>query len=199
MSKHFSKKKTQQLILIVLLVASALIYGLWTLAFVPMRKTARERAVKYADLIAKNKKAQTAVSAVPGHEAALATLNETLDQIIRDYAIRPLLGSSYQLGLRQRLDPLAKKASFTIQEVSVQTPEPLPQRRPDAPLFLCIADIRGLGSYQQIRDFIAYVETDNPYFHIAGLNISVQAKDPKRHRVTLRLEGISAPTDPQSL
>ena len=199
MKKLFLKKEAQQLAAVVLVAGIALVYGIWTFAVVPMRRAAHNRSAKYADLAGRNLKAQEAVAAIPDHEAALAAMNADLDRIVRDYATRPVLGSSYQLGLRQRLDPLAQKAAFTLQSLAVQNPEPLPRRRPEAPLSLCTADIRGLGSYEQIRDFIAYIESDNPYIHVAGLTINTHPSDPKRHRVALRLECVSAPAEPPRL
>ena len=195
MKRHFSKKETQQLAVIALFVGVALTYGLWRFAAVPMRKAAHERAAKYTKIVAKNQAAQEAVSAIPDHEATLAAINEDLVRITRDYAVRPVLGSSYHLGLRQRLDPLARQALFNIQSLTVKNPGPLPWRRPGTPLSLCTADIRGTGSFEQIRDFIAFIETENPYMHIAGLTVKAQPSAPKRHHVTIRLECISAPTE----
>jgi hypothetical protein len=195
MKKPFTPKEKQQLAVIGALVALAVIYGLWALAFVPMRKVGKERAAKCVEMVKTNALAQKAVAEIPAHEARIQTLNATLKQIAETYAIRPTLGSSYQLGLRPRLDPLAAATGFDVQSLAVQEPVPLPWNRPGSPLSRCTADIIGSASYQQVRDFLAAIETDNPYVYVTGLTISADPGDVRRHRVTIRIECISAPAE----
>ncbi len=199
MKKHFTKKEQQQLAIICALVFVASIYGVWALLVVPMKKASRMRTVTFEELVKKNTRAQTAVNVIPADEARLAAINDTLDQVASTYAIRPILGSSYQLGLRARLDPLAQAVGFTLQAIVVQEPSPMPRKRPGTPFSLCTAEIRGMGSYEQVRDFIAAVETDNPYIHVAGLTVMANAANPRHHRITLRIECLSAPIDPKRL
>ncbi len=197
MKKHFTKKEQQQLALICVLVVVGAVYGVWALVIVPMKKASRRRVVKLEELVKQNTRAQTAVNAIAADEAHLAAINEQLEKVADTYAVRPILGSSYQLGLRARLDPLAQATGFSLLAMVVQEPLPMPRKRPGAPFSLCTADIRGLGSYEQVRDFIAAVEADNPYVHISGLTITAHATNPKRHRVTLRIECLSAPLEPK--
>jgi hypothetical protein len=97
--------------------------------------------------------------------------------------------------LRPRFDPLAAASGFEVQSMTVQDPVPLPWNRPGAPLSRCTADIIGLASYQQIRDFLAAIEADNPYIYVTSLTLSANPGDVRRHRVTIRLECLSAPTE----
>ncbi|MBM4163347.1 MAG: hypothetical protein FJ222_02750 [Lentisphaerae bacterium] len=195
MNKSFTPKEKQQLAVIGALVAVAVIYGLWALAFVPMRKDANEQAAKCAEMVKTNALAQQAVAEIPAHEARIQTLNATLRHIAETYALRPALGASYQLGMRPRFDPLAAASGFEVQSMTVQDPVPLPWNRPGAPLSRCSADIVGSASYQQIRDFLAAIEADNPYVYVTGLTLSANPGDVRRHRVTIRIECISAPTE----
>jgi len=195
MSKKFTPKEKQQLAVVIALVALSVIYGLWALAFVPMRKAGSERAAKCAEMVKTNALAQKAVSEIPASEARIQTLNATLMHIAETYAIRPTLGSSYQLGVRPRIDPLAAATGFEVQSLTVQEPVPLPWNRPGAPHARCTADIIGSASYQQIRDFIAAIEADNPYIYVIGLTLSANPEDVRRHCVTIRIECISAPTE----
>jgi hypothetical protein len=149
MKKSFTPKEQQQLAVVGALVAIACLYGLWTLAFIPMRKAGSERVAQCA---------------------------------------------SYQLGLRPRLDPLATATGFDVTGLTVQDPVPLPWNRPDSPLSRCMADIVGVASYQQTRDFLAAIEADNPYIYVTGLTLSANPEDVRRHRVTIRIECLSAST-----
>jgi hypothetical protein len=198
MKKSFTPKEKQQLAVLGALVAIACLYGLWTLAFIPMRKAGSERVAQCAEMAKKNAQAQKAVAEIPAHEARIQTLDATLKHIAEAYAIRPILrpilGSSYQLGLRPRLDPLATATGFDVTGLTVQDPVPLPWDRPDSPLSRCVADIVGVASYQQTRDFLAAIEADNPYIYVTGLTLSANPGDVRRHRVTIRLECLSAPT-----
>jgi hypothetical protein len=195
MSKKFTPKEKQQLAVVIALVVLAVIYGLWALAFVPMRKAGSARAAKCAEMVKTNALAQKAVSEIPAHEARIQTLNATLTHIADAYAIRPTLGSSYQLGLRPRLDPLAAATGFDMQSLTVQDPVPLPWNRSGTPHSRCTADIIGSASYQQTRDFLAAIEADNPYVYVTGLTIAASPDDVRRHRVTIRIECISAPAE----
>jgi len=200
MKKKFTKKEMQQLAVVALLVGGGIVYGFWVLFITPLKETAKTRAVKLDALATQNRQAHAAISAVREHEEKLATMNLELRQLTEQHAVRPILGSSYQLGMRQRFDPLAAKTKFTIQSINALQPEPLPWGRPDAPLSLCVADIRGIGSYQQIRDFVATVESENPLIHLSSLTISADlGNDPTRHRAAFRFDCISAPAQLEGL
>lgn len=199
MKRHFTKKEQLQLGLMVLMALSALIYGTWTLAVVPLRKATSQRARTIAALARKNAEAEAAVAAIAANEARIEVINAKIGRIRETYAIRPILGSSYQLGLRGRIDPLAHATGFTVQAMIVQNPGALPRKRPGAPFSLCVAEIRGIASYVQIRDFLAAIEADNPYIHVSSLTIAATPGNVRRHRVTLRLECISAPAEESRL
>lgn len=193
MKTQFTKKELGTFVVLGAIGCTILIYGLWTLVITPLQVERRKHAAKHAELAQKNVRAREAIGTITAHEKRLATLNEEIAQIAKDYAVRPILGSSYQLGLRARLDPLARKSAFNLRDVTVQNPEPMPRNRPNAPFTLCTAEARGTGSFTQIRDFIALLEYHNPYMHIAGLTVTADPTNPKHHRIAIRIECISAP------
>jgi len=199
MKKQFTQKEKQQIGVMALMAVIGLCYGVWTLAVVPMRKAASQRTKAIAALIKKNATATAAVAAITADTERIAMIKAEINQIRDAYAIRPILGSSYQLGLRARLEPLAHVTGFTIQAILVQNPESMPRKRPGAPFSLCVAEIRGVASYLQLRDFIAAIEADNPYVHVSSLTIASVSGNVRRHRVILRIECISAPAGESSL
>ncbi|GEM_PF-1381848 len=199
MKKQFTKKEKQQFVAMGLMALIGVIYGIWTLVVVPMRKTASQRAKTFAALVKKNAKAEEAVAAVAADEERIEAINAEISRIREEYAIRPILGSSYQLGLRARLEPLANATGFTVLALLVKDPASMPRKRPGAPFSLCVAEIRGSASYRQTRDFLAAIEADNPYIHVSSLTLAANPKSVRSHRVIIRLECISAPVKVKSL
>ncbi|NLL84358.1 MAG: hypothetical protein GX230_08990 [Lentisphaerae bacterium] len=199
MKKQLSKKEMQQLVVIGLLVGVIIIYCLWTFAVVPMLDSAKKRRNSIAELQAKNQKTQRAISAVPKIEAEIDEMNAELAHIMDKYAVRPVLGSSYQLGVRQKIDPIALKAGFTVQKITARDPVPLPHKREGAPLSMCFAEVQGVGSYSEVREFLARLERDNPYMRVASLSIKANPHDVRRHNVLFGLECLSAPVNPNKL
>ena len=199
MKKQFSKKEMQQFVMIAVLVAVIVVYCIWSFAITPLVDAQKKRRSQLVELSAKNQKTQAAINAIPSLESDLLSMNETLKSVVDLYAVRPVLGSSYQLGVRQKIDPIAKKASFSIKSVTARDTVPMPHNRANAPFSTCAVEISGQGSYTEIRDFLAYIEIDNPYIFVRGFTIGINSADVKRHNVTLRLECLSAPTSPKQL
>jgi len=111
------------------------------------------------------------------------------DALAASGVIEPLLGSFSMRG-KSLLDPIAQQTGFHIDNVRelpsipLQLPKPAPEqlhcRQP--------VEFTGVGSYQQIAEFIALTEASQPLATLSGLLILGQPPTPEKHKAIITFE-----------
>ncbi len=163
--------------------------GLWFLRIrsdLDQLNQARNRLEKDRETVETMKRE---VARSPELERDAVVLQADLYAVTNVHLLTPLL-NSYAMRAKELLAEAFGASGFSITDVRERYRIPLPVENWSSDLFFMRVgvEVTGVGSFQEVAEFVAQTETSLPYASVAGLTISQQRTSPLRHRAVVLLE-----------
>lgn len=178
--KNLSKQ--QQYLILGALGAAAVLYGLFLLVAGVVRadKASRE---ELAELTRKIEQAETAMRTDSKLRSDIVSVGAALDEKL---GLMPEYGNEY-IWATERVYDLIRDTGVSLKSVDKLAAPPL-KSKAEASLGFYGVRLSAVGSYNELRNFLAKIETENPLISVGTLEISAtQTPTDGQHRLRIDL------------
>lgn len=188
MKAAIGKKEKRQRQILLTITGLIVFYSAYAFGLQPLLSNRSRLGKRVAAERARLLRAQKDIAVLPLTRREWAVLDEQVSEATNRYVLRPVLGS---FPAQRDIYRLAQRTTFEISAIRELGKLPTPRGAiTNAPSHFLryTLDVAGNGSFADVIDLLALLESENPYMGVVELSVREEAQSPERHRVTLRLE-----------